>query len=328
MAYSKLFIVGCPRSGTSWVTSLVASHPSVVAVPIETHAYSLVYEPFVRLPEQGLSARLKSWKGILRRYGPKPLLMGFHSSDIWRGILRNYQIMNKENSHGLRFLVDYAELSQLVKTAQQGSGVDLDQAEQVISEMFDLFFQKYGKAGQTLLEKTPLHIRYSDRILQRFPEARVIEVIRDGRDVCASYDALAQQHAWAKVGTAGAISQWKQCIEQGQRLRENSAFSARMYSVHYESLKADPEAELQQIFEFAQLPATAQQIKDFVDAASIERIAIKGEGQYVRKGSVGDWKNRLSDEDVALCNAIAGKQLRQLGYSSRATLFHSPPHTY
>lgn len=316
MNYPKLFIVGCPRSGTSWVTSLVASHPTVVAVPIETHAYPLVYEPFARLSEQEFAARLKSWKGILRRYGPKPLLRGFHSSDIWRGILRTYQIMNKENSHGLRLLVDYDELSQLIETAQRCPGVDLDRAEQVIAEMFDRFFQKHGQAGQMLLEKTPLHIRYGDRILQRFPEAKVIEVIRDGRDVCVSYAALAQQHKWAKVGTAGAISQWKQCIERGQRLRENPAFSARMHSVRYESLKVAPEAELQQIFEFAQLPTATQQIRDFVHAASIEQVAIKGEGQYVRKGAVGDWKNRLSDEDVKMCDAIAGKQLRQLGYSS------------
>ena len=94
MTYPKLFIVGCPRSGTSWVTSLVSHHPDVVAVPIETHAYPLVYEPFVQLPEQTLMTRLKSWKGILRRYGVMPLLFGFQSSDIWRGILRDYQIMN------------------------------------------------------------------------------------------------------------------------------------------------------------------------------------------------------------------------------------------
>ncbi|MEM9149093.1 MAG: sulfotransferase [Cyanobacteria bacterium P01_F01_bin.3] len=315
MIYPKLFIVGCPRSGTSWVNSLLAGHPDIVAVPIETHAYPLVYEPFVQFLEQGLVMRLKSWKGILRRYGFKPLLIGFHSSDIWRGILRNYQAMNKENSHGLRLLVDYDELSQLVETAELRPGVDLDKAEQLISDMFDLFFQRHGKAGQTLLEKTPLHIRYCDRILHRFPEAKVIEVIRDGRDVCASYEALAQQQDWAKVGTAGAISQWKNCIERGQRLRDNAAFSARMHTMRYESLKAEPEAELQQIFEFAELPATGQQIREFVDAASIERVASKGEGQYVRKGIVGDWKNRLSAEDVELCDAIAGKQLRALGYT-------------
>ena len=319
MTYPKLFIVGCPRSGTSWVTSLVSHHPDVVAVPIETHAYPLVYEPFVQLPEQTLMTRLKSWKGILRRYGVMPLLFGFQSSDIWRGILRDYQIMNKENSHGLRLLVDYSEIQQLVETAQQRPGADLDKAEQVISDMFDLFFQSQvpakERSGKVFLEKTPLHLRYASNILRRFLIALIIEVIRDGRDVCASYDDLAKRYAWANIGTEGAISQWKNCIESGEQLRKNPAFFYRIHTVRYESLKAAPNAELRQMLEFSELPSTSQQVEEWVAAASIERVKEKGEGQYVRQGTVGDWKNRLSAEDVEVCEAIAGQQLRQLGYA-------------
>ncbi|MGB7487187.1 MAG: sulfotransferase [Phormidesmis sp.] len=313
--YPKLFVVGCPRSGTSWVTQLIASHPSVTAVPIETHAYPLIYEPFVRLPSQTFPQRLRSWKGTMRRYGPLPLFFGFTSSDIWRGILRNYQILNKEDSHGLRLLASYDTFKGLVQTEQSRPGSDQQKAEQVISDLFDLFFQQNGKVGHTLLEKTPMHLRYVDRILQRFPEARVVEVIRDGRDVCASYQALAQQYAWADMGLPAVMRQWKSCIEQGDRWRSHTNLADRIHTVRYEALKAEPANQLQQLFNFADLSVTAQQVSEIVQMADIRNVSAKGEGQYVRKGIVGDWQNRLSAKDVETCEAIAGPQLTRLGYS-------------
>ncbi|MGD1898937.1 MAG: sulfotransferase [Phormidesmis sp.] len=312
--YPKLFVVGCPRSGTSWVTKLIASHHTVVEIPIETHAYPFLYEPFLRLPAQRLPSRLRSWKGIVRRYGLWPLLLGFESSDIWRGILRNYEILNTENSHGLRLLADYSTFESLLQTAQLRPGPDLEKAEQLIGDLFDLFFQEKGQAGSTLLEKTPMHIRYCDRILQRFPNAQIIEVIRDGRDVCASFQALAQQFAWADMGTAAVMHQWKSCIALGEKWRSHSEFADRIHTVRFEALKADAEDQLQQIFSFANLDTTPQQVSEIVQSADIRRVKDKGEGQYVRKGIVGDWKERLSAEDVAMCEAIAGEQLKYLGY--------------
>ncbi len=324
--YPKLFVVGCPRSGTSWVTKLIASHPHITAVPIETHAYPLIYEPFIRLPNQTRSQRLHSWKGTLRRYGPLPLFFGFKSSDIWRGILRNYQILNKENSHGLRLLASYATFKSLIQTqhGQSDTGpeieretetkTDLEKAEQVIEDLFDLFFQQNGSVGHTFLEKTPMHLRYVDRILQRFPKARVIEVIRDGRDVCASYQALAQQYAWANIGIPAAMRQWKSCIEQGDRWRSHTELSDRIHTVRYEALKTAPTGQLQQIFDFANLHFTCEQVNEIVQMADIRNVAAKGEGQYVRKGIVGDWQNRLSAKEIESCEAIAGPQLARLGY--------------
>ncbi|MEO0538915.1 MAG: sulfotransferase [Cyanobacteria bacterium P01_A01_bin.123] len=309
----KLFIVGCPRSGTSWVTTLIAGHPDVVMVPIETHIYRLIYEPFLELPTWDYHQRLRSWKGILRRYGLKPLLLGLQPADIWRGILRDYQILNHPDSYGLHALADYDDLKAFIKTVKPGN--ELEQAEDLIAHLFDLFLKRHGRPGQTLLEKTPMHIRYADRILRRFPEARIIEVIRDGRDVCASYNALAQQQAWARVGTAGAIRQWKRCVTWGEQFRAQAEFASRMHVVRYEALKADTTTSLQQIFNFAQLDYTSKQITNIVAAADISRIKERGEGQYIRKGIVGDWKHQLSESEVALCQEIAGKQLMQLGYS-------------
>ncbi len=316
----KLFVVGCPRSGTSWVTSLITRHPDVVAVPRETHVYRLVYEPFVELPRWTWRKRLRSWKGILRRYGLKPLLFGFRPGDIWQGILREHQILNRPDGHGLHGLVGYDELKLLIRAIRAEvpeTNRGLVQAEELIAAMFDRFFAQYGKVGQTILEKTPMHIRYAEQILWRFPEARIIEVVRDGRDVCVSYNSLAQQERWARIGTAGAIRRWKQCVDWGELIRERHGLRHRVHTVRYEALKADPQRSLRQIFQFANLEASEPHIEEIVKSADISRIAEKGEGQYVRSGSVGDWKEHLSAAEIAICNEIAGEQLIRLGYQSK-----------
>lgn len=315
----KLFVVGCPRSGTSWVTSLITRHPDVAAVPRETHVYRLVYEPFIALPKWNWQRRLISWKGILRRYGVRPLLLGFRPEDIWSGILREHKILDRPDSHGLHGLVNYGDLELLIKAIRlevPDTNRGLIQAEELIAAMFDRFFERFGKPGQTILEKTPMHIRYGEQILWRFPEARIVEVIRDGRDVCVSYNALAKQERWARIGTAGAIRQWKRCVEWGEILKERPSLRKRVHTVRYEALKADPERCLREIFEFANLSSDEEQIEAIVAAEDINRIAKKGEGQYVRSGSVGDWKEQLSEADIVMCDEVAREQLVRLGYSS------------
>lgn len=313
----KLFVVGCPRSGTSWVTSLIAGHRDILSVPRETHVYRLVYEPFIELPKWNWQKRLRAWKGIVRRYGIKPLLFGFQHKDIWQGILRDHQILNRPDSHGLHGLVSYGDLQLLIRAIRAEvpeSNRGLVQAEELIAAMFNRFYTQHGQPGQTVLEKTPMHIRYAEQILWRFPEARIVEVVRDGRDVCASYNALAKQEYWARIGTAGAIRQWKRCVEWGEIIRERPGLRDRVHMVRYEALKADPERCLQQIFTFANLAWNEEQVEAIVAASDINRIAEKGEGQYVRSGVVGDWKEQLSEAEIAMCGEIAGEQLARLGY--------------
>lgn len=98
MTYRKLFIVGCPRSGTSWLNRMIGSHPDVLPVPNETHTYSIIMNNFTYLKNQKLKKRFRSLgsiKWIWRCYGLKPLLFGIESEDLWQGILRQYKIFQK-----------------------------------------------------------------------------------------------------------------------------------------------------------------------------------------------------------------------------------------
>ena len=44
------------------------------------------------------------------------------------------------------------------------------------------------------------------------------------------------------------------------------------------------------------------------------------EGRFVRKGSIGGWRNRLTDEQIRLVDQYAGPVLERLGYPTAKTL--------
>jgi Sulfotransferase family len=318
LSYPKLFVVGCPRSGTSWVHQMLSKHPDSISSQAETHAYSLIYEPFTSLRQWNLEKRLQRAAWILRRYGGLAILRGIQSFDLWRGILNEYLIYKQADRVGLHFLIDQTELKELMQQARQLPGSDQQQALVLIQLIFDHYFQHQGgQSTQILLEKTPLHVGYLQVILRQFPEAKVIEVIRDGRDVCVSRAARAQKAKWAKLSVQGTMKQWKRCIELGEKFRAMPEFADRIQSVRYESLIANQAQELQRMFTFAERAWDNQLIDQIITATDINRVADKGEGNSVRSGTIGEWRQRLSAKDLETCYEIAGEALARLGYMEK-----------
>lgn len=96
------------------------------------------------------------------------------------------------------------------------------------------------------VEKTPGNVGVIDRILDSWPEARIIHVIRDPRDVYAS---LVESDKWTDPeeyavrwrGTVGAGRAWFR--EAGER---RSAY----YEIRYERLVHEPHKEMQKLMAF------------------------------------------------------------------------------
>src|SRR5690242_1009216 len=62
-AYPKLFVVGCPRSGTSWVQAIVSAQPRVISSS-ESHAYETIFDGTVN---RG-GSRVDAWAKVLHRH--------------------------------------------------------------------------------------------------------------------------------------------------------------------------------------------------------------------------------------------------------------------
>lgn len=296
ITYPKLFIVGCARSGTTWVKEILGAHPATIT-NVESHIYPLIFEPFQRL--------------------------GFKSPRAWATILHRVRYMRKiDRPVGVhQFISDLAfekllrrAIGKLLATPQSGLA---DGATYMIGGVLDHFFFSHGGDGNHILvEKTPDHIDYAEHILDHFPEAKLIEVVRDGRDVCVSMQMRALNVNWPATDRSRQIEIWKEKIEKGLSLAQSEIYKDRILQVHYEQLHQNPETEIRRILNFAELGFDDELIGSIIESIDIERLPAdkKGDGKHVRKGVVGDWRNHFSAEDEAMFKEKAGDLFERIGY--------------
>ncbi|MEM9946908.1 MAG: sulfotransferase [Cyanobacteria bacterium P01_D01_bin.36] len=314
--YPKIFVVGCPRSGTTWTAHMLDKHPSVTKLSGESHLYKLLYDPFTYLKGMSLRSRLTRRNWILKHYGPTPILTGFNSNNLWRGLLQTYRFYKWSGERsGPHMVVDYETFKALVKKARAGEGDDLSKVNQLIASIFDVSFrQKGGDSSQVMLEKTPMHIKFASPILRSFPEAKMVEVVRDIRSICASWQARAKKQRWARRPTADLVAQWIRAVEAGDRAKTDTATGDRIMRLKYEDLRQAPHSWLEKSFHFAELPITNAHLDEIINTLSIDNHKEKGEGLHVRTGRVDGWKDELSTEDIETCHRMAGPTLERLGY--------------
>jgi len=163
---------------------------------------------------------------------------------------------------------------------------------------------------------TPENVAYIDLLVEAFPEARFLHVVRDGRDVAASIAKRgmanpAERDEGRELEVAAALWEW--FVKAGQRGCE--AFADRSMEVRYEALVKDRGGTLAQIAEF---------LEHEIDLARIEEVALgsvtKPNTSFeedLEEGSfqpVERWRRSLSKEELAKVEALVGEKLAELGY--------------
>lgn len=286
--HRKVFIVGCVRSGTSWVRSIFMHHPLTITTT-ESHAFYEVYVP--------VAVQNQPWEVLLENFD---------------------RSIETDNPVGIAKWIDrttFVDLIEQARLATDQGASRVEAAVQIIRGVIDRHAADHHATPDHLIaEKTPNHIFFADVILDHFPEAKIIEVVRDGRDVCVSMQQRALVAAWSPADRSAQITRWVDAVRHGMTLRANPAYRDRWQVVHYEAMKRDPTEEISRVLSFLDLPRSPEIVARLVEDTSFHRLPGTGEGMHQRKGEVGDWRNHFSAEDNSLFREMAGELFAAAGY--------------
>ncbi len=171
------------------------------------------------------------------------------------------------------------------------------------------------------VETTPEHILYLERIRQTIPNALVIHVIRDGRDVALSTEKQKwiRPLPWDKGGellAAGFFWEWM--VQRGRR--DGKKLGANYTEVSYEDLVLRPHETLASLSSFVGQDLDYDEIlKVGIGSVSKPNTSFGQQNDEAEFNPLGRWKQALSHEKLVELEATLGPTLTELGYELATT---------
>ena len=173
------------------------------------------------------------------------------------------------------------------------------------------------KQGMTRwAESTPLHLLYLPLIKKLIPDALIVHIIRDGRDVAVSLNKIGwiRPFRWDRRRSlilAGIF--WKWIVSKGRRY--GRAMGPDYIEVHYEDLVQHPREFLARLGEFIDHDLDYDRIQQ-VALGSVQspNSSFKGDTQGQEKNPMGRWKTVLSANQIAELESAIADLLVDTGY--------------
>lgn len=178
----------------------------------------------------------------------------------------------------------------------------------VMESVYKFFAKQRGR--ERWGDKMATFRRCMPTLMELFPDARIVHIIRDGRDVASSLLPLSFGPNTAYV----AAKKWRNFIESG--LDYAAKHPKHVYTVRYEDLIDDPEKYLREICDFVGEPFHEDMLNFHKSGtARVPRKEIHGQlTKPVNKERAARWKRDLSPGQVRVFEAVAGPLLDRLGY--------------
>jgi hypothetical protein len=178
-----------------------------------------------------------------------------------------------------------------------------------------------------LLVKEPNGSQSADVIMRAQPSARLLFLLRDGRDVVDSELASFAVGGWQERHFAHMHG-----VSQDERLDfvirsayqwlwrtevVESAFAAHQGPKHmlrYEELLRDPKRHVGELFEWLGVPLEEGDVATVVDRHAFERLPHRGADRQNRFATPGAWRENLRPDERAAVEDVLRPKLNELGY--------------
>lgn len=297
----KFFLLGHPKSGTSWLMWLLHSHPEIFCRGegkfFGKDSHKSLHSALIR------SKELQIW------LGRNPWTWQDQDPDL-EDLLKvavNYLMVEKLSKTNKRIVGDKtplesAEIIREITTICPGSKVVhiiRDGRDVAVSAVHHRWNNATDEGGG--IKISPEQAKKRDAYRANSDAFGV-----EGESIFADGELTALARNWKTI--VGLT------MQDGPKL-----LGGDYHQVHYEDLVAEPVANAQRVLEFLGADSREEVARKCVEAASFERKANRKPGEedptsFFRKGISGDWKGVFTKEDRLAFKEEAGDLLVELGY--------------
>jgi len=281
---TPIFIVGSSRSGTTLLQMIINSHPDL-AIYGEVHYFDEIVKLFDKED----------------------------SFNTTKDIEYFFEVQLKRAYH-VRLLPKFDLVIQRVKEK-------LLSGDASKSDIYRLIIESYAEleSKRRYGDKTNEHIRYVEELLTLFPDAKIIHIIRDARDVVSSMISM----PWASNDILANTLRWRAEISYIQRCVDDKS---HIYEVRYEDLIKNPEKICRGLCGFIEEPFAPEMLEYYkksnnyiVDEPWKNKTSVSLNMDAMQK-----WKRELSRLQACAIQLMVGKLLKKYNYEivNYGILFH------
>jgi hypothetical protein len=164
-------------------------------------------------------------------------------------------------------------------------------------------------------DTTPEHLLHLHRIKQTIPDALIIHIIRDGRDVALSTDkqGYIRPLFWDRTSpkmVAGLYWEWM--VNKGRR--DGRDLGDDYTEVHFEELIAQPNETLARLGRFIEQDLDYEQIRRAGIGSVSAPNSSFGDASAENFNPSGRWKTGYSAGELAMFEGLVGRTLEENGY--------------
>jgi len=272
-----IFIVGAPRSGTTLLQYMLRSHPRISLPTGESHFIVPLYRNAATF---GDLTKIENIRTVL--------------AEMYR---RSADFLDTD-LHGFKFDIDTC--------AKRLHSKGCNTLPDIVAGLFSENAAGEGKIRWG--DKTPYYVLHLPKILDWFPDAQVIHLVRDGRDCALSL--FSRRHDFRVYNTYHAAKYWQQYVEAG-RAWGLEAGGHIYLEIRYEDILADPAKALHRVCEFLD-EEYSDMVVNFKKAGEAGKTPLVQ--RSVQSENTQKWRQSMSLRQIRVFESAAGDTLEACGY--------------
>lgn len=322
---NTVFIAGPGRSGTSVTRKILEKHSKVAALPFETrflidpdgiadfyNSYTKSWSPYLADRKiKRLEAMLLNLAGdsffnklvsrILKSINKKRCVLSPKIYSDWEleKYFPQYRKSVKELISEIRkfsFFCQWrgTESYKFYPKLYYGSPLKQNELRIILKKFLDKIIGGLlrSEKADVYVDDTPWNLLMANELFELFDNPKIIHVLRDPRDVIASY----RQQKWSPHDLDQAITYYKDIMEHWFNLKANIP-SSSYYEFKLEDIVKNPEVIIKEMCQFIGLEYETQ----------LSEIDLS-------KSHSGRWKEEFNEEEKKKLEETLGELITKLGY--------------